>query len=280
MTSHDVVSKLRKALGERRIGHAGTLDPDATGVLVVGVGRATRLMQFVTGADKEYSAEVVLGSRTNTLDDSGVVLETFDMTGITIGDVRRVVNEYLTGDIKQVPPMVSALKVDGKRLHEYAREGVEVERKARPVTVTRFEVEETGNPLVIAMRVECSSGTYVRTLADDLGRLLGGGAHMRTLRRHRVGHFTEGMLSSLDEPTLRDEVEMVSHLPRIDVNEETAVRVLHGAMLAMEGELSSGSPWRLHAPNGALLAVYEATETRTQSGVTLAKPIVVVGMAG
>ena len=282
MTSHDVVSTLRKAFGERRIGHAGTLDPDATGVLVVGVGRATRLMQFVTGADKEYVAEVVLGSRTNTLDDSGEVLERFNMSAVTLSDARVVVSEHLVGDIQQVPPMVSALKVDGKRLHEYAREGIEIERKAREVNVSRFDVEATADPMVLAVCVECSSGTYVRTLADDLGRLLGGGAHLRNLRRNRVGHFTLKMSSTLEAPVLLDEVGMVSHLARIDVDAETAARVMNGAMLpitADEGWVGEG-PWRLHGPDGELLAVYEETTTVTGGGATLAKPSVVMAFGG
>ncbi len=280
MTSHDVVGKLRKALGERRIGHAGTLDPDATGVLVVGVGRATRLMQWVTGADKDYSCEVVLGARTSTLDDSGETLETFDMSGVSIDDGRRVINEHLLGDIEQVPPMVSALKVDGKRLHEYAREGVEVERKARPVRVDRFEIEPTGDPGVWSMSVTCSSGTYVRTLADDLGRLLGGGAHIRRLRRHRVGRFTEAMCSSLDAPVLSSEEEMVSHLARVDLDSETTARVMNGAMLPADGLFVDHGPWRVHGAGGELLGVYEHSGRTGDDGVALVKPAVVLTAGG
>lgn len=280
MTSHDVVGKLRKALGERRIGHAGTLDPDATGVLVVGVGRATRLMQWVTGADKDYSCEVVLGARTSTLDDSGETLETFDMSGVSIDDGRRVINEHLLGDIEQVPPMVSALKVDGKRLHEYAREGVEVERKARPVRVDRFEIEPTGDPGVWSMSVTCSSGTYVRTLADDLGRLLGGGAHIRRLRRHRVGRFTEAMCSSLDAPVLSSEEEMVLHLARVDLDSETTARVMNGAMLPADGLFVDHGPWRVHGAGGELLGVYEHSGRTGDDGVALVKPAVVLTAGG
>ena len=280
MTSHDVVGKLRKALGERRIGHAGTLDPDATGVLVVGVGRATRLMQWVTGADKDYSCEVVLGARTSTLDDSGETLETFDMSGVSIDDGRGVINEHLLGDIEQVPPMVSALKVDGKRLHEYAREGVEVERKARPVRVDRFEIEPTGDPGVWSMSVTCSSGTYVRTLADDLGRLLGGGAHIRRLRRHRVGRFTEAMCSSLDAPVLSSEEEMVSHLARVDLDSETTARVMNGAMLPADGLFVDHGPWRVHGAGGELLGVYEHSGRTGDDGVALVKPAVVLTAGG
>ena len=280
MTSHDVVGKLRKTLGERRIGHAGTLDPDATGVLVVGVGRATRLMQWVTGADKDYSCEVVLGSRTTTLDDSGEVLETVDMSGVTIADGRAAVAKHLVGAIEQVPPMVSALKVDGKRLHEYAREGVEVERKARPVEVTRFDLAETTEPGVWRMVVTCSSGTYVRSLADDLGRLLGGAAHIRRLRRHRVGRFDEAMCSSLDSPVLLYESEMVAHLPRVDADEATTARIANGAMLAVVIGFTGPGPWRVHGPDGSLLAVYETSGRNDDDGIALVKPSVVLSVGG
>jgi tRNA pseudouridine55 synthase len=282
VTSHDVVNTLRKSLSERRIGHAGTLDPDATGVLVVAVGRATRLMQFVSGADKEYVAEVVLGARTSTLDDSGEVLETFNMGAVTPAEVQRVVSEHLVGDILQVPPMVSALKVDGKRLHEYAREGVEIERKARPVHISRFDIEATDDPLVYRMSVECSSGTYVRTLADDLGRLLGGGAHLRRLRRTRVGRFTEQMTSTLESPQLLSEVGLVEHLVRVDLDAETADRALHGAMLPVDVALGwvGDGPWSVYGPNDVLLGVYEPTASQTGLGLTLAKPTVVIAFSG
>lgn len=172
VTSHDVVNQMRKILGERRIGHAGTLDPDATGVLLVGVGYVTRLMQFLSGMDKTYEAEVVFGIETNTLDSAGEVTARHDMNGITIEQVR-LAAEKLTGDILQIPPMVSAIRVDGKRLHELAREGIEIERKPRPVTVHSFDVQPTDDPLVVRIVVNVSSGTYVRTLAADLGTLLG-----------------------------------------------------------------------------------------------------------
>jgi tRNA pseudouridine(55) synthase len=179
-TSHDVVAKSRGLLGTRKVGHSGTLDPDATGVLVLGVGRATRLLRYLSPLGKAYDAEIVLGTETSTLDAAGEVTATHDMAGVTLADARRAVDEHLTGAILQVPPMVSALKVDGRRLHELAREGIEVERQARPVTVHSFTVDEVpGEPGVLRASVACSSGTYVRTLAADLGHLLGGGAHLR-----------------------------------------------------------------------------------------------------
>ncbi len=160
-TSHDVVARARKVIGERRVGHAGTLDPDATGVLLLGVGRATRLLRFLTALPKTYTAEVVFGRETSTLDASGETTATYEMQ-VEPAQVLAAA-ATLTGPIMQVPPMVSALKVDGRRLHELAREGIEVEREPRPVTVHRFDVDSTPDPLVYRVEVECSSGTYVRS---------------------------------------------------------------------------------------------------------------------
>ena len=189
MTSHDVVDRARRLLGTRKVGHAGTLDPDVTGVLLLGVGQATRLLRFVVELPKTYAGQVVLGTETTTLDAGGETTATHDMAGVGLDDVRAAA-AGLVGDILQVPPMVSAVRVGGRRLHELAREGVEVERAPRPVTVYRFDVPAEVEPGVFAVEVECSSGTYVRSLAADLGRALGGGAHLRTLRRTAVGPWT------------------------------------------------------------------------------------------
>jgi len=215
-------------LGTRKVGHAGTLDPDATGVLLVGVGRATRLMRFMTALPKSYVGEIVLGVSTSTLDASGEVTGTYDMADVGLADARRAAVE-LTGAILQVPPMVSAVKIGGRRLHELAREGIEIEREARPVTVHRFELSEVpGEPGVLRADVGCSSGTYVRTLAADLGVLLGGGAHLRNLRRTAIGSFTleEGRMTaespSLDALTdswLSQLVAAAHALPEISVEE-------------------------------------------------------------
>ena len=188
MTSHDVVGQLRKRFSERQIGHAGTLDPDATGVLVVAVGMATRLLQFATASTKTYTGEAVLGVETSTLDAAGEVVATHDMSAVTLTDVERVVAKHLIGEIDQIPPMVSAIKIDGKRLHELAREGIEVERKPRRVTVSRCDVATTSEPNVFSLHVECSAGTYIRTIADDIGHLLGGGAHLATFAASPQGH--------------------------------------------------------------------------------------------
>jgi tRNA pseudouridine55 synthase len=255
-TSHDVVARCRKLFGQKRVGHSGTLDPDATGVLLVGLGRATRLLRYLTDLPKEYTATVVLGVATTTLDASGDVVATWDMSSVTVDDARRAAVS-LTGDIMQVPPMVSALKVGGRRLHELAREGVEVEREARPVTVYRFDVGAGIAPATLSIAIRCSSGTYVRTLAADLGGALGGGGHLRDLRRTAIGSFT------LSEAVPLDEIDPARHVlspldalrdyDRVDVDAGAAVDVSHGKRLA---GLPAGAV-RVVGPDNQLLAVYE-----------------------
>ncbi|MGD9705425.1 MAG: tRNA pseudouridine(55) synthase TruB [Acidimicrobiia bacterium] len=255
VTSHDVVNLLRRRFGERRIGHAGTLDPDATGVLLVGVGSVTRLLRFLTELGKTYTAEVVLGIETTTLDAAGETTATYDMRGVMVDDARRVVAEHLTGDIMQVPPMVSALRVDGRRLHELAREGIEVERVPRPVTISRFTVEPTDDPLVLRIEVTCSSGTYVRSLAADLGKLLGGGAHLRALRRTASGSFTEAEAAPPDSCELLPPSAALRDRTQVIVDDATAALVHHGRVLpAFDGT----PPWALLDEHGQLLALYEA----------------------
>jgi tRNA pseudouridine55 synthase len=267
MTSHDVVAVCRRALGERRIGHAGTLDPDATGVLVVGVGSATRLLRFLSAASKSYTAEVVLGVETTTLDAAGDVTARHDMSAVSLDDVRRVVAGHLVGPIEQVPPMVSAVHVDGRRLHELAREGIEVERAPRPVVVDQFDVDPTPDPLVYEIAVTCSAGTYVRVLAADLGRWLGGGAHLRRLRRTASGGFTEAEARPLDALELLPVRAAVRDLPQVTADEETARRIAHGAVLARP---AGDGPWAYLSDGGEVLAVYEPR------GASEAKPAVVL----
>ena len=267
-TSHDVVARARGILSEKRVGHAGTLDPDATGVLLLGVGSATRLLRFLSGAGKRYVGEVVLGTSTDTLDAAGRVTATYDMSTVTPAEVQSAVDEHLTGDIVQVPPMVSALKVDGRRLHELAREGIEVERAARPVTVRRFDVRPTDDPLVYRIDVTCSSGTYVRTLADDLGRLLGGGAHLRALRRTEVGSFTLAEAHSLDELVLLPPAAAVRDLDAMTVDDATADGVRHGRVL----DVAIASPTAVFDGGGVLLAVYEPHRGRAKPAVVVAEP--------
>ena len=261
-TSHDVVARARKLLDTRRVGHAGTLDPMATGVLVLGVGRATRLLTFITGVAKSYSATIRFGVETDSLDADGQVTAHHDMDGLDPDAVRRGA-AGLTGPIEQIPPMVSAIKVGGRRLHELAREGVEVERAPRPVVVSRFDVTATADPLVWDAAIDCSSGTYVRTLAADLGHALGGGAHLVSLRRTAVGPFLLSEAHPLTDLVLLDQVEGVRHLARLVVADQVAGWVRHGRVLT-EAELGTSlpsdddaGPWAVLDPAGSLLAVYE-----------------------
>lgn len=259
VTSHDVVQSLRRRLGERRVGHAGTLDPDATGVLVVAVGSATRLLTFVGGQEKRYTGEVVLGIETDTLDAAGVVTARHEMGPVDLEHVRDLVAEHLTGPIMQVPPMVSALRVDGRRLHELAREGVEVEREPRPVTVYAFDVLGEVDPGVLSISVTCSAGTYIRSLAGDLGRLLGGGAHLRNLRRTAIGSFTEDRAAAPEDCALLPIRTAVEHLPTVTVDEATADRVRLGQVLE---RFDGDGPWAVLDEAGELLAVYEVFRDR------------------
>ena len=268
MTSHDVVAVCRRSLGERRVGHAGTLDPDATGVLLVGVGSVTRLLRYLSDTDKAYTGEVVFGVETATLDAAGAVIATHDMS-VTVDAVRSAVADHLVGRIEQVPPMVSALKFGGRRLHELAREGVEVDRAPRPVTVHRFDVAPTADPLVYRIAVACSSGTYIRSLAADLGHLLGGGAHLRALRRTAVGTFTDAEARPLDGLELLPPSAAVRDLAAITVDAATAARIAHGAVLDRP---PGAGPWAMLDAAGAVLAVYEA------HGDDRAKPAVVVAV--
>ncbi|MHB1536249.1 MAG: tRNA pseudouridine(55) synthase TruB [Acidimicrobiales bacterium] len=286
MTSHDVVGRCRRVFSQRRVGHAGTLDPDATGVLLVGLGRATRLLQFLTGLDKSYDAEVVLGVATTTLDSGGDEVGRWDMSEIDLHSARRAA-ATLTGPVLQVPPMVSAIKIGGQRLHRLARQGVEVERPSRAVRVHRFEIRAPEDPdpgplgggPVFSVGIDCSSGTYIRTLAADLGAALGGGAHLRRLRRSAVGPWTLADATPLEQITpeaVRPPLAALCGMPTIAVAGDLEVAVGHGAVLERSrlggATLLDGSdgPWAVLDRAGALLAVYQA------HGDGRAKPVVVL----
>lgn len=259
-TSHDVVAKARGLLGTRRIGHAGTLDPDATGVLVLGIGRVTRLLRYLTASDKTYTAEIVLGVETTTLDASGEVVAVHEM-GAVGPEAVRAAAAGLTGELLQVPPMVSAVQVGGRRLHELARRGIEVPREPRPVTVHRFVVTPTADPAVWRAEVTCSSGTYVRSLAADLGRALGGGAHLRTLRRTAVGSFTEAEAMPLDRLTpeaVLPPAEAVRDLPSMVAAADLVASLGHGRVLPVERYPAPVTgPTAILTPEGTLVAVVE-----------------------
>ncbi|WP_241733119.1 tRNA pseudouridine(55) synthase TruB [Aeromicrobium phoceense] len=262
-TSHDVVARTRRLAGTRKVGHAGTLDPMATGVLVLGVNRATRLLGHVAGADKEYLATIALGATTVTDDAQGDETSVADASAVTADDVLREIAP-LTGAIEQVPSAVSAIKVDGKRAYARVRSGEEVQLKARAVTVETFELTgfEPGERAVAHVRVVCSSGTYVRALARDLGRALGVGGHLTSLRRTRVGGFGLDQARTLDQ--LAESFDMVglddaarAAFPGLDLDEDQARDVRFGRALPAVA-LPAEGPVAMFAPDGSFLALYEA----------------------
>ena len=271
-TSHDVVARCRKVFGQKRVGHAGTLDPDATGVLVVGLGRATRLLKYVGDLEKAYVGEIVFGATTSTLDAAGEVTGTFDMGALALDDVRAAAAKFV-GDIEQIPPMVSAVQVGGKRLHALAREGIEVERAPRPVTVHSFDVKDWVEPGVVSVDVVCSTGTYIRTLADDLGRALGGGAHLRNLRRRAVGTFPAAEAVALDDltpETARPMADLVVHLPTTTVDAEALDDVAHGRALFDDTFLGLVAEHvAVLNGDGELIAVYRPVDERLVADVVL-----------
>ncbi|MFZ0665446.1 MAG: tRNA pseudouridine(55) synthase TruB [Acidimicrobiales bacterium] len=266
-TSHDVVARCRRIFSQRRVGHAGTLDPDASGVLLVGLGRFTRMLRFVQSLQKSYVGEVVLGTSTSTLDSSGDVTGTWDMSAVSLEDAVAAAKQ-LTGNIQQVPPMVSAIKVDGTRLHELARQGIEIDRKPRWVTVDRFDVFEVpGSTGVFRIEVDCSTGTYVRSLAADLGTALSGGAHLRALRRLKVGSFGDAESHRLDELVpqhILTPAQGLRDLQRLEAGAETARRVAHGLPIDRTSFRETGAtaigpgPYAVVDHSGRLLAVYES----------------------
>jgi tRNA pseudouridine55 synthase len=271
LTSHDVVDRVRRATGIKKAGHTGTLDPMATGVVVVAVGRVTRLIRFLQDLDKEYLATAMFGVRTDTLDADGQVVEQQEMK-VSMEDLAAIRPRFL-GEILQIPPMVSALKRDGKRLYELAREGVEVEREPRSITITELEflsVSEDVHPLV-SFRVVCSKGTYVRSLADDLAAALGGFAHLTSLRRTRTGPLTESAALPVDALG-----EWEGHL----IAPASALEFMESIGVGSEEErlVSSGRPVhsdkvglvRVLDSHGTLLAVYRGDGTTARPEVVLA----------
>ncbi|MEZ7132148.1 tRNA pseudouridine(55) synthase TruB [Nonomuraea sp. AD125B] len=261
-TSHDVVARMRRLAGTRRVGHAGTLDPMATGVLVVGVEKATRLLGHLTLTEKVYEATIRLGVTTNTDDAEGEVTATASAAGVTAEEIRKGV-EALTGAIMQVPPQVSAIKVNGQRAYKKARAGEEVELAARPVTVRAFDVlgvHAHDDVVDVDAVVTCSSGTYIRSLARDLGAGLGVGGHLTRLRRTRVGPYDLSLARTLDELAERCVIlpigeAVAAAFPRRDVTAEEARIIGHGGRLPAAG-LGEG-PIGVFGPDGTLLALVE-----------------------
>lgn len=263
MTSHDVVDEIRRRFSTKKVGHAGTLDPDATGVLLIGVGRATRFLAYAQDAPKRYSATARFGSSTTTQDASGEVLEKRDCS-FSADELARALEKF-TGIIDQVPPMVSAIRIGGERLHVKARRGETVERAARPVTIYELVLRafRPGDEPEADLEVRCSSGTFVRTLIHDLGAALDCGAHMTKLRRIETGGFSIADATPLADISTADAkplTEAVRVLPAIDLSDEHAGWVTNGHKLpaSIATDVGDGELVALRS-GGDLVAVYRRT---------------------
>lgn len=264
MTSHDVVARARRALGTRKIGHAGTLDPMATGLLVLGVEGATRLLTFIVGLDKTYEATIRLGVATDTDDAEGEVVSSTDASSLPSARIIEQIR-LLTGLISQVPSTYSAIKVDGRRAYDLARAGEQVELKAREVTVSRFEVlaeRRDGAVVDLDVIVDCSSGTYIRSLARDLGSALGVGGHLTALRRTRIGPFDLEAAVAVDaigESPLQPPASVAAAvLGRLDVTDDEARDLRHGKRLAGAAERLAADPTAAIDPGGVLVGIVGA----------------------
>lgn len=283
ITSHDVVSKIRLIVKEKKVGHLGTLDPDATGVLVLCIGKATKLAQFLRDLDKVYTGTMTLGITTDTLDAGGQVIKVTNCANLSYERIADVFNSFI-GEIEQIPPMVSAVKVDGKRLYSLARRGKIVEREPRKVKIYKLDIlriyeDDVLRPAIegkfikIDFRVHCSKGTYVRSLASDIGNALQCGAHLSYLVRDKVGDFSINDAIDLkaieSDPNiigqaLRSMDDTMSFIPKLVLNEIDAKKFVNGLMIKLErgvgdsvGYESSGLV-RVHDVNGRLLGIGKA----------------------
>jgi len=268
LTSHDAVDRVRRALGIRKVGHAGTLDPSATGLLLIGVGRATRLLRFAGDLSKEYEGTGLLGVETDTLDADGTVVggDSEAASRVTAEDLRRAMSAFV-GEIEQVPPAYSAVKVGGERLYRAARRGEAVTAPPRTVRVDTLDLVGFEAP-AFDFRVSCSGGTYVRTLVADVGARLGCGAHLTRLRRTAIGALRADDARPPDAPGEPvDPAVVLAHLPAVEVTDEEAAAVSHGRVL---GPAGIEGPYRVHAPGGALLGIYHDVGPKAVPDVVLA----------
>ena len=276
VTSNQVVSRVRKATGVKKVGHAGTLDPMATGVLVLAIGKVTRLIRYLQEMPKEYLATAEFGVATDTLDAEGAVLSREPMD-VSPEDVETAASRFV-GTIHQVPPMVSALKHEGRRLYELAREGEVVEREARPVVIHELEILSVGpGPYPeVEFRVVCGKGTYVRSLADDLAGVLGGVAHLTALRRTRTGSLSVTASLGLDElerweDHLLTPSQALADMPTVEVTPDTAAGVSHG-MRFLGGDMMAAPediPYKVVNDDGRLIAVYRRVGEQARPEVVL-----------
>jgi tRNA pseudouridine55 synthase len=274
VTSHDVVARCRRIFSTRKVGHAGTLDPMATGVLVVGIERATKILGLLTATDKSYAATIRLGQSTSTEDADGEVLQTVSAAGVADADIEAAV-AALRGDISQIPSAVSAIKVGGKRAYQLAREGQTVALAARPVRIGRLEVRDVrrSTDLVdVDVEVDCSSGTYIRALARDVGAALGVGAHLTALRRTRVGLFGLDEARTLDaladQPGLSYSLDEACLLafPRRDLTADEAESARHGRALKPAG---IDGVYAARAPDGQVISLLRDEAEKAKSVVVL-----------
>ncbi|MGV0733332.1 tRNA pseudouridine(55) synthase TruB [Mycolicibacter sinensis] len=274
ITSHDVVARCRRFFGTRKVGHAGTLDPMATGVLVVGIERATKILGLLTTSSKSYAATIRLGQTTSTEDAEGEVLQTVSADHLTDSQIAEAI-AGLRGDIAQVPSAVSAIKVSGKRSYQLAREGNAVELPARPVRIERFELldaRRAGDFIDLDVEVDCSAGTYIRALARDLGDELGVGGHLTALRRTRAGSFGLDQARTLEElgenPRLSYSLDeaCLQTFPRRALSADEALDVSHGRPLTPAG---IDGIYAAAAPDGRVIALLEDSGKRTKSVVVI-----------
>jgi tRNA pseudouridine55 synthase len=276
ITSNQVVGKVKKATGVKKVGHAGTLDPMATGVLVLAVGNVTRLIRYIQDQAKEYVATALFGVATDTLDADGAVLSREPMD-FDERDIEAIVPRFV-GTICQIPPMVSALKKDGTRLYELARQGQVIEREARQVDVHDLEILSVGAPPYpeVEFRVLCGKGTYVRSLADDMAAVLGGQAHLTALRRTKIGPFRVSDSVTIDDlqnwqSYLMTPAQALADLSSVMVDNETAQGVRNGVRY-LGGPIMSGpvgEPYSVLSEDGELIAVYTRNENRAEPEVVL-----------
>jgi tRNA pseudouridine55 synthase len=277
MTSHDVVGRCRRLFGTRKVGHAGTLDPMATGVLVIGIERATKILGLLTATDKSYEATIRLGQTTSTEDADGEILQSVPAAHVTEAQIEAAIAP-LRGAIEQVPSAVSAIKVAGKRAYQMVRDGETVELAARPVRIDRFEVlavrrrDDLVDVIDVDVAVDCSSGTYIRALARDVGDALGVGGHLTALRRTRVGRFGLDHARTLEQlaetPTLSYTLDeaCLQAFPRRDLDGEQTVDVGHGRPLEATGQ---DGTYAAVAPDGRVMALLEDAGRRTRSVVVI-----------
>ena len=273
MTSHDVIDQLRRILDTKRIGHTGTLDPDADGVLLICINQATKVAQFLTDLDKEYQAVIKLGVTTDTYDRTGRVIKTEENLNISIDEIKKTILSF-TGRIQQTPPIYSAIKQNGKRLYQYARANKKVEAKKREVEIKNLEILDIDIPWV-HLKIACSKGTYIRSLAFDIGEKLGCGAHLFSLRRTQVGPFRLDQaysLESLSDIRINGRLEKVllpiekamSHLPSVVVDESFAEKVRDGiplkssSVLSVEGDFESNQTISMKDQHQRIIAVGKA----------------------